>query len=172
MRTREPPGGTLHGFDDFDVLHVFFARPLQPRLDLNRQPNCLSLVEGLGNLSPQPNVIARPPSSSARPRTSRRSARRGGPCPRPHRKRKRALRLNVAILVATLFGDEEGKVALRWGVAAPRIKKRCPPRWRALSGLRPTAVSGSLGGRSWPEMTIAMPLDGVLLICSGHRPSG
>jgi hypothetical protein len=36
-----------------------------------------------------------------------------------------APRLNVAVLVATLFGDEEGeKVALRWGVAVPRIKKR------------------------------------------------
>ena len=40
-------------------------------------------------------------------------------------KDNRALRLNVAVLVATLFGDAEGeKVALRWGVAVPRIKKR------------------------------------------------
>ena len=40
-------------------------------------------------------------------------------------KDKRALRLNVAVLVATLFGDEEGEqVAVRWGVAVPRIKKR------------------------------------------------
>lgn len=40
-------------------------------------------------------------------------------------KDKRALRLNVAVLVATLFGDAEGEeVALRWGVAVPRIKKR------------------------------------------------
>jgi hypothetical protein len=40
-------------------------------------------------------------------------------------KDKRALRLNVAVLVATLFGDEEGeRVALRWGVAVPRLKKR------------------------------------------------
>jgi Nucleotidyltransferase of unknown function (DUF6036) len=38
---------------------------------------------------------------------------------------KRSLRLNVAVLVATLFGDQEGeKVALRWGVAVPRLKKR------------------------------------------------
>jgi len=36
-------------------------------------------------------------------------------------KDKRALRLNVAVLVATLFGDQEGeKVAVRWGVAVPR----------------------------------------------------
>jgi hypothetical protein len=40
-------------------------------------------------------------------------------------KDKRAMRLNVAVLVATLFGDEEGeKVALRWGVPVPRLKKR------------------------------------------------
>jgi hypothetical protein len=40
-------------------------------------------------------------------------------------KDKRALRLNVAVLVATLFGDAEGeKVAIRWGVAVPRLKKR------------------------------------------------
>ena len=40
-------------------------------------------------------------------------------------KDKRALPLNVAVLVATLFGDEEGeRVALRWGVSVPRIKKR------------------------------------------------
>jgi hypothetical protein len=39
-------------------------------------------------------------------------------------KDKRAMRLNVAVLVATLFGDDEGeKVALRWGVAVPRLKK-------------------------------------------------
>jgi hypothetical protein len=40
-------------------------------------------------------------------------------------KDKRSLRLNIAVLVATLFGEEEGeKVALRWGVAVPRLKKR------------------------------------------------
>ena len=40
-------------------------------------------------------------------------------------KDKRAPRLNVAVLVATLFGDEEGeRVALRWGVAVPKIKNR------------------------------------------------
>jgi len=40
-------------------------------------------------------------------------------------KDKRALRLNVAVLVATLFGDEEGEqVAVRWGVEVPRLKKR------------------------------------------------
>jgi hypothetical protein len=40
-------------------------------------------------------------------------------------KDKRARRLNVAVLVATLFGDRKGeRVALRWGVAVPRIKKR------------------------------------------------
>jgi hypothetical protein len=40
-------------------------------------------------------------------------------------KDKGALRLNVAVLVATLFGDEEGeKVAMRWGVAVPRLKRR------------------------------------------------
>jgi hypothetical protein len=34
------------------------------------------------------------------------------------------MRLNVAVLVARLFGDDEGeKVALRWGVAVPRLKK-------------------------------------------------
>ena len=40
-------------------------------------------------------------------------------------KDKRALRLNVAVLVATLLlGDAEGeRVALRWGVAVPRIKR-------------------------------------------------
>lgn len=39
-------------------------------------------------------------------------------------KDKRALRLNVAVLVATLYGDAEGeKAALRWGVAAPTLKK-------------------------------------------------
>jgi hypothetical protein len=39
-------------------------------------------------------------------------------------KDKRAMRLNVAVLVATLFGDDEGeKVAMRWGVAVPRLKK-------------------------------------------------
>jgi len=39
-------------------------------------------------------------------------------------KDNRAMRLNVAVLVATLFGDDEGeKVALRWGVAVPRLKK-------------------------------------------------
>ena len=40
-------------------------------------------------------------------------------------KDKRSLRLNIAVLVATLFGEKEGeKVALRWGVAVPRLKKR------------------------------------------------
>jgi hypothetical protein len=40
-------------------------------------------------------------------------------------KDKRALRLNVAVLVATLFGDQEGeKAAVRWGVTVPRLKKR------------------------------------------------
>jgi hypothetical protein len=39
-------------------------------------------------------------------------------------KDKRALRLNVAVLVATLYGDSEGeKAALRWGVAPPTLKK-------------------------------------------------
>ena len=39
-------------------------------------------------------------------------------------KDKRALRLNVAVLVATLFGDVEGEnVAVRWGVSVPRLKK-------------------------------------------------
>ena len=39
-------------------------------------------------------------------------------------KDKRALRLNVAVLVATLYGDAEGeKAALRWGVATPALKK-------------------------------------------------
>jgi hypothetical protein len=29
------------------------------------------------------------------------------------------------VLIANLFGDEEGeKVAVRWGVAVPKIKKR------------------------------------------------
>jgi hypothetical protein len=40
-------------------------------------------------------------------------------------KDRRALRLNVAVLVATLFGDEEGeKAALRWEVPIPSLKKR------------------------------------------------
>ena len=40
-------------------------------------------------------------------------------------KDKRALRLNVAVLVATLFGDVEGeRVAVPWGVAVPKLRKR------------------------------------------------
>ena len=39
-------------------------------------------------------------------------------------KDKRSLRLNVAVLVATLYGDAAGeKAALRWGVATPTLKK-------------------------------------------------
>ena len=85
-------------------------------------------------------------------------------------KDKRALRLNVAVLVprpcsATMRARGSPCVG---GWPYRKSRTADASRWRALSGLRPTARIRLARGRSGLKKNCCQALDGVLLICSGR----